>query len=111
MSLTLRISTTIEALRQSRSIGFAMATWHNTHPSLQVQQSTEAGMCPAEVKAYNAHQSFIRFHHGLSDHQSDTGIELPACTVPSLCTVDYWASTPAQATLQDVADVLDFVNA
>ena len=35
MSLTLRLSTTLEALQQSRSIGFALATWRNTNPALQ----------------------------------------------------------------------------
>jgi hypothetical protein len=84
-----RLIFTIEALQQSRSIGFALASFRNTHPSLQatvidgVQQSTDAGMCPSEVKAYNAHQSFIRFHNGQNDYQLDTGVELPALSKPS----------------------------
>jgi hypothetical protein len=72
-----------------------------------VSQSPDGIMCPAEVRAYSAHQSFISFHRGAEMHDA----EMPHLTRPSFHAVPYWRSTPAQALLLDALDVLDVVNA
>jgi hypothetical protein len=80
----------------------------------QLVTSTSDTFTPDEASdlmdALNAHYMFLTHHQGFEDHQFDTGVERPSLTNPVLSGAQYRNDAGA-ATLVDVYDVLDVVNA
>ena len=123
MNLINRLACVLVAFRQSRSVSFAMATWSRTSP---VENSTPATTPTTSsvdtfttdeasdlVDALNAHYVLLTHHQGFEDHNYDTGFERPSLTNPTWSAVllSYRPINAGSAILDDVSDMLDFIDA